>query len=163
MKKLSSANAPDFVAYFNPRLDLNRFLVEDSDGKKGPSAAGEMPVIESSAQQNGGPSSGFTDTSDPFEEALDDASLVFGRASHPIRFYLFVFQSVLLVFEFFYLTLVGLPRPPYSLFDVSLMLSLLVLPMFSSNAFTATLPSIFHLPLSVMPHVVVSFVVLPRL
>ena len=77
MKKLSSANAPDFVAYFNPRLDLNRFLVEDSDGKKGPSAAGEMPVIESSAQQNGGPSSGFTDTSDPFEEALDDALCVF--------------------------------------------------------------------------------------
>ena len=74
---MSSPNAPDFVSYFNPRLDLNRFLIEDSDGKKGPAAAGEMPAIESSAQQNGGPSTGFTDNCDPFEEALDDALCVF--------------------------------------------------------------------------------------
>ena len=76
VKKLTASTGPEFVAYFNPRLDLNRFLIEDSDGKKGP-GAGDMPVVESSAQQNGAPSTGFADTSDPFEEALDDALCVF--------------------------------------------------------------------------------------
>ena len=64
----------DMVAFFNPRLDINRFLIEDSDGKKG--AAAEMPKVEFGAK-NEGPMSGFADNSDPFEEDLEEALCVF--------------------------------------------------------------------------------------
>ena len=71
------------VMFFNKNLDINRFFIEDSDGRQGTgsedqSNGTEMPKIEGSAS-NGhtGPSSGFEDNSDPFEEDLEDALCVF--------------------------------------------------------------------------------------
>ena len=72
-RKLVKPNGPELVAFFNQRLDLNRFLIEDSDGNKG---AADMPKVEFGAKTDG-PSTGFDDNTDPFEEALDDALCVF--------------------------------------------------------------------------------------
>lgn len=63
------------LAYFNPRLGINRFFIEDSDGKKGPGT--EMPKVESAAGGTDGPTMGFNDNSDPFEDDLEDALYVF--------------------------------------------------------------------------------------
>ena len=77
------AGEPEVVMFFNKNLDINRFFIEDSDGQKGSGEAmniGEMPKVEGSIGAGGanvGPSSGFTDTSDPFEEDLEDALCVF--------------------------------------------------------------------------------------
>ena len=62
------------IKFFNPKLDINRFFIEDSDGKKqdNQGAGGEMPGVEFGA---GG--TGFADNSDPFENELDDALNVF--------------------------------------------------------------------------------------
>lgn len=63
------------VKFFNPKLDINRFFIEDSDGKKNnnPGNSSEkMPSVEF-----GGGSGGFADNSDPFENELDDALNVF--------------------------------------------------------------------------------------
>lgn len=75
-KKLAqTTGGPDMLAYFNPRLGINRFFIEDSDGKKGPGE--EMPKIESAASNTDGPTMGFNDNSDPFEDDLEDALYVF--------------------------------------------------------------------------------------
>jgi hypothetical protein len=61
------------VAFFNNKLDINRFFIEDSEGKK---AADEgMPKVEFGHSE--GPNSGFADNSDPFEDDLEDALCVF--------------------------------------------------------------------------------------
>jgi hypothetical protein len=62
------------IKFFNPKLDINRFFIEDSDGKKQDNggAGGEMPGVEF-----GSGGTGFADNSDPFETELDDALNVF--------------------------------------------------------------------------------------
>ena len=77
-RKVQGSASVDMVAFFNQKLDINRFFVEDSEGKKASQAnagATEMPGIEFGAGGNGG--SGFADNSDPFEDALEDALCVF--------------------------------------------------------------------------------------
>jgi hypothetical protein len=66
------------VAFFNHKLDINRFFIEDSDGVKNENPAGgnEMPKVEFGASGSG-PSNGFADNSDPFEDDLEDALCVF--------------------------------------------------------------------------------------
>ena len=65
----------DMVAFFNQKLDINRFFVEDSEGKKGNAGgSNDMPGIEFGA---GNGNTGFADNSDPFEDALEDALCVF--------------------------------------------------------------------------------------
>lgn len=68
------------LAFFNNKLDINRFFIEDSDGKvneKNESAGNEMPKVEFGGAQNDGPNNGFADNSDPFENELEDALCVF--------------------------------------------------------------------------------------
>jgi len=61
------------IKFFNPKLDINRFFIEDSDGvKNNKNSSEKMPNVEF-----GGGSSGFADNSDPFENELDDALNVF--------------------------------------------------------------------------------------
>lgn len=64
----------ELIKFFNPKLDINRFFIEDSDGKKQDNGGqgGDMPGVEFGA---GG--TGFADNSDPFENELDDALNVF--------------------------------------------------------------------------------------
>ena len=76
-KLLTTTKSPSIVAFFNPKLDFARFLVEDSDGRKGQAADGQLPKTEFSGGQSAGPSTGFADNSDPFEDALEDALCVF--------------------------------------------------------------------------------------
>lgn len=66
------------VAFFNQKLDINRFFIEDSDTVKNqiPAAGNEMPKVEFGASDSG-PSNGFGDNSDPFEDDLEDALCVF--------------------------------------------------------------------------------------
>ena len=66
------------VAFFNRKLDINRFFIEDSDGNTQGAANGgdAMPKVEFGHTESG-PSSGFADNSDPFEDALEDALCVF--------------------------------------------------------------------------------------
>lgn len=61
------------VAFFNNKLDINRFFIEDSDGKK---ADEGMPKVEF-GHSDSGPNTGFADNSDPFEDDLEDALCVF--------------------------------------------------------------------------------------
>jgi hypothetical protein len=63
------------VAFFNKQLDINRFFVEDSEGKKGQDQ--EMPKVEFGGANQGAGESGFADTSDPFEDDLEEALCVF--------------------------------------------------------------------------------------
>lgn len=66
------------LAFFNNKLDINRFFIEDSDGKVNENTGGnEMPKVEFGGTQNSGPSNGFADNSDPFEDDLEDALCVF--------------------------------------------------------------------------------------
>ena len=75
MRKIPrSQQGPEMIAFFNPRLDINRFFIEDSDGKKG--AAADMPKVEFGAKTEG-PTTGFADNSDPFEDDLEEALCVF--------------------------------------------------------------------------------------
>ena len=51
VKKKIAANAGqqfEFIAFFNKKLDINRFFIEDSDGKKGPDSkdGAGMPGVE---------------------------------------------------------------------------------------------------------------------
>jgi len=72
----------NMVGFFNSKLDINRFFLEDSDGKKatdlqkansGTSGAnGGMPGVEFGTGQTG-----FADSSDPFENELEEALCVF--------------------------------------------------------------------------------------
>lgn len=73
-----AAGEVQFTMFFNKNLDINRFFIEDSDGKKGADdgTGMEMPQVESAGGM-GGASSGFADNSDPFEDALEDALCVF--------------------------------------------------------------------------------------
>ena len=66
------------VGFFNNRLDINRFFIEDSEGKKNenPGADAGMPKVEFGGG-NEGQSNGFADNSDPFEDDLEDALCVF--------------------------------------------------------------------------------------
>lgn len=64
----------ELVAFFNKKLDINRFFIEDSDGKKGTDEG--MPKVEF-GHSGSGPNSGFADNSDPFEDDLEDALCVF--------------------------------------------------------------------------------------
>lgn len=72
--------AVDMVAFFNQKLDINRFFVEDSEGNlakkasSGNAGSTEMPGIEFGG---GSGNTGFADNSDPFEDALEDALCVF--------------------------------------------------------------------------------------
>ena len=65
------------LAFFNNKLDINRFFIEDSDGKTNENAEDKMPKVEFGGAQNDGPSNGFADNSDPFEDDLEDALCVF--------------------------------------------------------------------------------------
>jgi|TARA_B110000285_G_scaffold210372_1_gene252182 hypothetical protein len=66
------------VAFFNNKLDINRFFIEDSEGKKNenPAVDAGMPKVEFGGGGDG-PNNGFADNSDPFEDALEDALCVF--------------------------------------------------------------------------------------
>jgi len=69
------------VAFFNQKLDINRFFIEDSDGKKDAGAdkdeeAEKMPNMEFGGNQGTG-QTGFADNSDPFENELEEALCVF--------------------------------------------------------------------------------------
>ena len=71
------------VGFFNQKLDINRFFIEDSDGQKNqnPAAtagAGGMPQVEFGASdKNDGTTANFDDNTDPFEDDLEDALCVF--------------------------------------------------------------------------------------
>ena len=62
------------VAFFNHKLDINRFFIEDSDGKQ--ADPGNDAAIEFNAKQGTG-QMGFEDNSDPFENELEEALCVF--------------------------------------------------------------------------------------
>lgn len=64
------------VAFFNNKLDINRFFIEDSDGKKAQTPDEGMPKVEF-GHSDSGPNQGFADNSDPFEDDLEDALCVF--------------------------------------------------------------------------------------
>ena len=66
------------VGFFNNKLYINRFFIEDSEGKKNenPAADAGMPKVEFGGGGDG-PNNGFADNSDPFEDALEDALCVF--------------------------------------------------------------------------------------
>lgn len=51
----TAAREPEMVLFFNKNLDINRFFIEDSDGKKGADDgnATEMPKIEHGATEKG--------------------------------------------------------------------------------------------------------------
>lgn len=57
-----------FVAFFNKRLDINRFFVADSNTE---GATPDMPKVESGA------GTGEDNGDDPFENSLEDALCVF--------------------------------------------------------------------------------------
>ena len=63
------------VGFFNKKLDINRFFIEDSEGQTGTGDA--MPKVEFGHSDEPGASTGFNDNSDPFEDALEDALCVF--------------------------------------------------------------------------------------
>ena len=69
------------VAFFNKKLDINRFFIEDSDGKKNPNGAesgqDQMSGVDFGSKQGGTGQIGFEDNSDPFENDLDEALCVF--------------------------------------------------------------------------------------
>lgn len=67
--------SPEMVAFFNNKLDINRFFIEDSDGKKASQPDEGMPKVEFGHSE--GPNTGFADNSDPFEDDLEDALCVF--------------------------------------------------------------------------------------
>jgi hypothetical protein len=79
-KKVDTGNQKfDYVAFFNNKLDINRFFIEDSDGKKATDTqkatnggSGGMP-----GEGFGSGGTGFADNSDPFENELDEALCVF--------------------------------------------------------------------------------------
>lgn len=81
-KEISGQNAGPYkmVAFFNPKLDINRFFLEDSDGKKAEvnekDGADKMPNLEFGGSQGTG-QMGFADNSDPFENELEEALCVF--------------------------------------------------------------------------------------
>lgn len=64
------------VGFFNRKLDINRFFIEDSDGKKNTDEGQleSMPAIDFNAKTGTG-QMGFDDNSDPFENELEEASL----------------------------------------------------------------------------------------
>jgi hypothetical protein len=41
---LPQSNGPALISFFNEKLDINRFLIEDSTGNKG--AGADMPQVE---------------------------------------------------------------------------------------------------------------------
>ena len=52
-KKVQGDQKYSFVAFFNQKLDLNRFFIEDSEGKKGPDSKDNgMPGVEFGGQKN---------------------------------------------------------------------------------------------------------------
>ena len=55
------------VAYFNPQLDINRFLVSEGTGS-------DMPNVEDRGNKN------ISEADDLFENSLDDALCVFKSA-----------------------------------------------------------------------------------
>ena len=59
-----------WIGFFNKKLDINRFFIEDSDGKK--AANDQMAGVEFGNGQVG-----FADNSDPFENELEEALCVF--------------------------------------------------------------------------------------
>ena len=76
-RKVAAGGKFDMVAFFNDKLDINRFFIEDSDSVKAKGAAsgqanGVMPGVEFGTGQ-----SGFNDISDPFENELEEALCVF--------------------------------------------------------------------------------------
>jgi hypothetical protein len=49
-KKITGKHSIDLVAFFNKKLDINRFFIEDSDGKTA-NDGGEMPSVEFGANK----------------------------------------------------------------------------------------------------------------
>jgi hypothetical protein len=66
---------PSVLAFFNKKLDINRFFIEDSEGGQGAAQqnAGDVPKVET----GGGMAQGDDAGTDPFEDALDDALCVY--------------------------------------------------------------------------------------
>ena len=66
---------PNVLAFFNKKLDINRFFIEDSEGNNvaQQNAAGDVPKVET----GGGMANGDDAGTDPFEDALDDALCVY--------------------------------------------------------------------------------------
>lgn len=65
-----------FVAFFNQKLDINRFFIEDSDGKKSNTETQDFNNDEIMGGKGTG-QIGFEDNSDPFENELEEALCVF--------------------------------------------------------------------------------------
>lgn len=65
---------PSLMAFFNKKLDINRFFIEDSEGQTNPNAAAgnDMPKVEGSGLGDGNDGG-----SGLFEDALDDALCVY--------------------------------------------------------------------------------------
>lgn len=78
VKKAVAAGGFNFslVSFFNQKLDINRFFLEDSDGNQKNNDGADAGDLDFNAKQGTG-QMGFADNSDPFENELEEALCVF--------------------------------------------------------------------------------------
>lgn len=75
LRQVDGKHGPSMLAFFNKKLDINRFFIEDSEGATGTqqNEGNDMPKVET----GGGMRDGNDEVSDPFEDDLNDALCVY--------------------------------------------------------------------------------------